>query len=95
MKLRHSITIKFLAFCVGLGLLIHWINGTFTAKYMYDQKEPHTETYKGFYKMDRNTVDVLILGTSHAASGFNPQDFYDEQKVIICLIIKATRALIE
>lgn len=81
MKSRFFKTLKFLAFCVCLGLLICWINGTFTAKYMYDQREPHTETYKGFYNMNRNTVDVLILGTSHAASGFNPQDFYDEQKL--------------
>lgn len=69
--------IRLSAFLICIGCLIWGINGTVTAKYMYDQREPHTETYKGFYRMDRNTVDVLILGTSHSAAGFNPQDFYD------------------
>ena len=33
--------------------------------------------YSGFYKMDKNTVDVLFLGSSHCYCAFSPQEFYD------------------
>jgi hypothetical protein len=51
------------------------------AKYLYDQREPHTETYKGFYGMRRNSIDVVIVGTSHSAAAFNPQDLYDKAQI--------------
>ena len=73
--------IRYIVFFILLVVLIIFLNETFMAKYMYDQSEPHTETYDGFYQMERNSIDVLILGTSHGASGFNPQDFYDAAHV--------------
>ena len=69
--------IKNIVFVIFFILLILFLNETFMIKYMYDQTEPHTETYDGFYQMEKNSIDILILGTSHSASGFNPQDFYN------------------
>lgn len=35
-------------------------------------------TFRGFYDLDDDTVDVLFLGSSHAYSSFCPQVLYDE-----------------
>ena len=73
--------VKLCAFTVFLCLMIIVIDHICMAKYMYNGREPMTETYANFYNMERDSVDVLILGTSHAATGFNPQDLYDAQKL--------------
>ena len=36
--------VKFAAFAICLGLLIHWIDRTVVIKYMYDHSEPQTLT---------------------------------------------------
>ena len=73
--------VKFAAFAICLGLLIHWIDRTVVIKYMYDHSEPQTLTYEGFYNMKKESVDVLIMGTSQAAAGFNPQDLYNARQI--------------
>ena len=35
-------------------------------------------TFRGFYDLEENTVDVLFLGSSHSYSSFCPQVLYDE-----------------
>ena len=77
MRNRFFAVLRPVLFILLLLSSIHLVNKLVVAKYELDNTEPHTETFKGFYNMQRNTVDVLILGTSHAASAFNPQDFYD------------------
>ena len=72
---------KLAAFVICLGLLIHWIDRTVVIKYMYDHSEPQTLTYEGFYNMKKESVDVLIMGTSQAAAGFNPQDLYNARQI--------------
>lgn len=39
---------------------------------------PSTSTYKQFYKMDKDSVDVLFLGSSVVANAFVPQVIYNE-----------------
>ena len=73
--------VKICAFIIALCLVIIEIDHTFMAKYMFDGREPMTATYANFYNMKKDSVDVMILGTSHAASGFNPQDLYDARKL--------------
>jgi len=77
MKRAVGIGVKLILFLIVVALSIGLVDRVLMAKYLYDQSEPQTETYEGFYGMKRNTVDVLILGSSHAACGFNPQDLYD------------------
>lgn len=69
--------VKIVSFLCLLVLTVHLLDRTMIAKYMDDEKEPQTKTYKGFYHMEKDSVDVLILGTSHAAAAINPQDMYD------------------
>ena len=45
--------IKNIVFVIFFILLILFLNETFMIKYMYDQTEPHTETYDGFYQMEK------------------------------------------
>ena len=50
-------------------------------KRMYDYFEPYSETYQGFYQMKRNTIDVIIIGTSHGACSYNPNEMYKHAKI--------------
>lgn len=34
--------------------------------------------YRGLYELDKDTVDVLIFGASHAFSSFSPEDLYED-----------------
>ena len=77
MKKQFVEIIKALCFLLLTIGVICKINAIVTPKYLYDQTEPHTITYSQFYDMKPGTVDVIILGSSHAASAFNPQDLYD------------------
>lgn len=47
-------------------------------KYYYNGRWASTVTYQGFYEMDKDTIDVLFFGSSHAVSAFNMQRLYDE-----------------
>lgn len=69
---------KTVIFLCLLGMMVYGINRTLANKYRYNTSNPLTETYQGFYKMKRNTIDVLFLGSSHTATGFSPQELYNE-----------------
>ncbi len=69
--------VRALAFFLILSFLIVVINYILTPKKYYDEAWSTTSTYKGFYQMKKDSVDVLFLGSSHAASGFNPQEIYN------------------
>lgn len=74
---RYSFLIRVLTFLIILSVLIIETNYILTPKKYFDNTWPTTSTYKGFYQMDENTIDVLFFGSSHAASGFNPQEIYN------------------
>ena len=46
-------------------------------KFYNDDYWPQDVTYQSFYKMEKDTVDVLFLGSSHTISAFSPQELYD------------------
>ena len=77
MKQFGKIFIKAMAFVMVLTGTILSLNQILTPKYFYNNTWPTTSTYLGFYKMEKNTVDVLFFGSSHAASSFSPQILYD------------------
>lgn len=57
--------------------LLFEINHIVTPKYAYEDTWPTSITYIGFYQIPKNSVDVLFLGSSHAAAGFVPQELYN------------------
>ncbi len=76
-KKRGVFALKSIVFLCLMGIMIGGVNRTLTLKYRHNVTNPLTETYKGFYRMKPGTVDVLILGSSQAASGINPQELYN------------------
>ena len=38
---------------------------------------PSTQTFDGFYQMPEDSLDCIMLGSSHAVSFFSPQELYD------------------
>lgn len=67
------------AFLMILTLSLTAINRILEPKYtLRNSSWPTTSTYNQFYKMERNSVDVLFFGSSVAASTFIPQVIYDE-----------------
>lgn len=59
-----------ICFCVYVRLI--------TPKFFTDISWPTTTTYAGFYDMEKNTVDVVFLGSSHGVTSFLPQELYDQ-----------------
>ena len=64
-------------FCVLLLLCLGMVNRILVPKYTFNSVWSTTNTYLGFYEMEENSVDVLFLGNSHAASSFSPQELYN------------------
>lgn len=78
MRKRVSFAIRVVIFALLAGFVITVLNYVITPKKYFEDLWPTTATFKGFYKMDRDSVDVLFLGSSHAAAAFNPQVIYDK-----------------
>lgn len=68
-------------FLLLLLLCVRFVNILLTPKYFYTNDWPTTSTYVGFYQMERETIDVFFLGSSHAVSGFSPQQLYNEYEI--------------
>lgn len=77
MKRHIGFAVRAAGFCMVLALTVIWINKILVPKFYYDDLWPTTSTYAGFYQMEKDTIDVLCLGSSHAAACFNPQVVYD------------------
>lgn len=69
---RGAILVALAAVCLATLVKI------FIPKYYYNTTWTTTATYQGFYEMEKDTVDVLFFGSSHAASAFNMQHLYNE-----------------
>lgn len=71
--------VEWVVFAVLTITVIHFVNPLFYPKSTYESSSwPSTSTYNGFYRMKRNTVDVLFIGSSVAANAFSPQQIYNE-----------------
>ena len=61
---------------VSLGLINQALLPKFTDE--SNPSWPMTSSYFQFYKMERDSVDVLFLGSSVVENAFDPQTIYDE-----------------
>ncbi len=78
MKKKSIKIIWSIIFLLLLVSSLYLINLILTPKYTYSNSQwPTTATFNGFYNMDKDSVDVIFLGSSVAASAFNPQEIYD------------------
>lgn len=70
--------VKSLIFLMILVVSLLKINQILEPKYLLlNSRWPSTSTYKQFYKMDENSIDVLFLGSSVVANAFIPQEIYN------------------
>ena len=78
MKSRFCRIAKCCLFCAVLFSSLWSINYLLLPKYIYqNSKWPTTSTYRQFYRMKKNTVDVLFLGSSVCVNAIAPQEIYD------------------
>ena len=82
MKDKIKLTIKFVAFVTVTCLCVAFVNQLLKPKYYYIEQWPTTNTYKDFYKLPKNSVDVLFMGSSHVVTALNPQCIYDEYGIV-------------
>lgn len=72
-----KLAVKFVSFVLVTLFCVGAVNECLKPKYYYNQMWPSTNTYLDFYALEKNSVDVLFLGSSHAMCAFNPQVIYD------------------
>lgn len=75
---RTKLAIKIISFILITLLCVTGVNRLLLPKYYYNTTWPSTSTYEDFYRLEKNTVDVLFFGSSHGMSAFNPQVIYDK-----------------
>ena len=77
MKTRVKILVRFVLFCMVAFFCVQAVNETLTPDSYYTEEWSSANTFKDFYELDKNTVDVLFMGSSHAVTALNPQVIYD------------------
>ena len=70
--------VKLAVFLILLAVSLGAVNRLLIPKYYYNSDWPTTSTYLDFYNLDKNSVDVLFLGSSHCAAAFSPVELYRE-----------------
>lgn len=75
---KIRILIRFISFFVVVFLLYKLCLTIVTPKSFTGSGFPTTSTYSDFYKLDKNTVDVIFLGSSNAVCGFIPPELYSK-----------------
>lgn len=74
---RFFILVKLVLFITITVVIVGRVNELLKPKYYYTENWPTTNTYMDFYQLEKNSVDVLMLGSSHAVTTLNPQIIYD------------------
>ena len=61
--------------------LVLQMNRIFVPKFFYDIPWATNATFTGFYKMPKNSVEVIFMGSSHGAAAFIPQELYNNYSI--------------
>lgn len=77
MKSHIKFLIRVTAFSLILFMCINTVNHILVPKFFVEDDWPYSATDVGFYEIEKNTVDVLFLGSSHAATFYIPQELYN------------------
>lgn len=82
MMIKHfKSAVQILITALFLLTLIALVNYVLKPKYLYGDGFPTTATFKGFYETAKNTQEVIFLGSSHGATGFNPEVLMNEYAI--------------
>ena len=76
---KHVIDVmRSVAFLMILAISLQYINQVLMPKYILSNSTwPTTSSYNQFYEMEKDSIDVLFLGSSIAVSAFSPQEIYN------------------
>ncbi|PWM58453.1 MAG: hypothetical protein DBX91_09220 [Subdoligranulum variabile] len=77
MKSRIKIAVKAACFVLLTCLCVWSVNELLKPKYYYNDDWPSTNTFQDFYRLEKNSVDVLMFGSSHAMCALDPLVLYD------------------
>lgn len=78
MRNRVKGVIKSILFLVILAFVLNYINQILLPKRIYRNSIwPTTSSYNQFYLMEKNTIDVIFLGSSVCVNAFSPQEIYN------------------
>lgn len=83
--MTKKLFVKLLLFAAGLFLIMHYLTMLFTLKdypvppNVNTMINPYTlaEKQDGFYSLDKNSLDVVFIGSSHIHCGINPNIIWD------------------
>lgn len=78
MRKRLGFAAKLICFFVLFGGCYYAYCRWITPKFFTDTDWPTTTTFAGFYDLDKDSVDVLFLGSSHGVTSFCPQEVYNQ-----------------
>lgn len=70
--------VKGMALVLILAVCMMWTNRILLPKYTSSDGWPTTSTFLKFYELEKDSVDVLFLGSSHMAAAVNPIQLGDE-----------------
>ena len=75
--MKKLLFIKIIAFCVIFFILFGFLN-IFLLPKPTKELAVDTSSSIGFYHEDKDTIDVLYIGSSHAFCSFSPIDIYEQ-----------------
>lgn len=75
---NKKIIISCLTLIVFSVAMLMWVKASSNAASYYPLESYPDNGFSYFYKMKKDSVDVLFLGSSVGVNGFNTQEFYDQ-----------------
>ncbi len=79
--MKHRNIFKIPIFVIILSVLLIQLNRVCMIKAIEHHYFSPVSTDGGFYQMDRNSIDVLFFGSSHAYNAFSPQEIYNNYQI--------------
>lgn len=78
MRKRMKGIVRSVLFLIILAFVLNRINQILTPKYIYKTYSwPSTSSYNQFYQMEKDSIDVIFLGSSVCVNAFSPQEIYN------------------
>lgn len=77
MRKHMGLVLKSGAFLLILAFIMLPLTWIFLPKTYFSDEWSNTSTIVNFYRMEKDSIDVLFMGSSHCISAFSPQELYD------------------
>lgn len=78
MKKKMGFAARVIGFLLIFTVCYHAYCRWITPKFFTDTDWPTTTTCAGFYGLEKNSADVIFLGSSHGVTSFIPQELYNQ-----------------